>query len=736
MSTLYEIINILPLSLLSVMLFGVYAGIPEKSLPAYAICLVFTVWLIVLRYMKTKNRLRSIGIVAVFLVGLGIVAAEEYRLLFIEEYLWVIWVLCFSAGALAAGILMNKSVWLKRAAAAALFAYCVTETVLDREISKEAFVLICLMLFVRVAEEIQLRWKKSGSQSMEEHITRISPFFIGVCLIVYLLPSPSKPYGWQFAKTIYYKTVSCFNRIYGLMTHPNDDYGNIGFSDEGGFLSGLSETDEEVLYIAADNPKVEDFRLVGCMSGDFEDCEWVFDTDTDTESSYRMLDTMETSTAVRKYAGTSRSDYLQDMFMNYESYFYNTKYIFSPTKIKLQATKERNAGISERNGSIVTEKRLQYEDSYSVSCFALNYGNPHLEGMLTGAGEISEEEWKQTMAAEYGLDREGLTYADYQAYRSEVYEKYCHTYDLSDEVREIIDRIQNSSSSRYEAAKKLEYYLGSMEYSTDCGPLPDSVTDASSFLDHFLLSSRKGYCMHYATAFVLMANEMGIPSRYVQGYSVRRGANGRITVRQSDAHAWPEVYFDNFGWVSFEPTPGYIVSTGWEVKDDTEYDSDKYKDELILGEELTETPEAPEEPEEESKMSPLIFIIPSAAVLSFLLMFYIISRSLTRKKYKLMSSDDKFRHIAQQNLRFFGYLGVPMEEGETLAEFSDRIKSLQRQDIEEHLGFIPVYETMLYSDRKITAEDIQSAEKIYHTLRELVKKHRLRTRLMLLIKNQ
>ena len=75
-----------------------------------------------------------------------------------------------------------------------------------------------------------------------------------------------------------------------------------------------------------------------------------------------------------------------------------------------------------------------------------------------------------------------------------------------------------------------------------------------------------------------------------------------------------------------------------------------------------------------------------------------------------------------------------MESGETLSEFSDRVARSDREDIKGQLRFIPVYEMLLYSERKITEEDISSAEKIYGDLRELVGKSKLRYRLMLLVK--
>jgi hypothetical protein len=335
------------------------------------------------------------------------------------------------------------------------------------------------------------------------------------------------------------------------------------------------------------------------------------------------------------------------------------------------------------------------------------------------------------------LDTPGLSFEDYRQYREEVYEKYCRPRDLPEAVNEILDGIKDTSAGRYEAAKKLEKYLRELEYSTSPGALPASVTDAGSFLDWFLFTSGKGYCMHFATAFVLMANEMGIPCRYVQGYNLRRDVTGEIVVRESSAHAWPEVYFDNAGWVAFEPTPGYYVPSGWGTWDkntgvpenekaDTDTNDSKNMQEAESKAEETKT----------AALDPLIFILPSLAVVAFLLLFYISGRSAARRKYGQMSTADRLKYLTRQNLRFLGFLGFRMEEGETLSEFSDRINSSDRQDIKENTGFIPVYENAVYSDREITAEDVALTENNHRSLRELVKKSKLRFRLLLLIRKQ
>ena len=732
LSTIYDIIHILPVSLLAIMLLGGYAGIPQDSKLSYLLCLVVSLWFIMLRNMKKQTRLRSIGIVLFFFAGLAIALREESRQAIAAEYFWVIRIVLFSAVSVIAGILADKCIRIRRIAAAALLLYCTVGTVLKQNISKETFTLICFLLLIHAAEEIQRKWKKSGCSDIKAHITGIAPVLLAGCLTVYLIPAPEKPYDWQWVRTLCDKTVTGFQKVYGIMTHPSDDYGTIGFSDQSSFLAGLSSSDREVMRITADNRTVNEFRLVGCISSDFKELEWV--SATDSSSFSRLLDTMETSCAVKKYAPSHRTDFLQKTDLDCETYFYNTQYMFSPAKIKLEETKAKNKRITEKNGSFITNHRFHYRDSFFISCLILNYDNPDLADFLTNAAPLDEEEWKQTAAAEGVSDQNAYSYTTYQKYRRDVYEQYCHSYGLSEKATALANSIRNSSSSRYEAMKQLEAFLRTMSYSTDCGSLPADVSDAESFLDHFLFRSQQGYCVHFATAFVLMANEMGIPCRYVQGYHVTKDEKGRFIVRQSDAHAWPEVYFDNAGWVAFEPTPGYSADAGWKSRESQVSLSDQKPTIPIYditpltdnGDDTAETVQAA------PKINLLIFIIPVLTVVSFLILYCVISRAVSRHKYQKMSSTDKFLFLSRQHLRLLGYLGFRMADDETLAEYQRRIMASERQELCEYLCFIPKYETVLYSDKAVTEEDVTSAENSYRTLRSLVRKSKLRYRVLLL----
>jgi transglutaminase-like putative cysteine protease len=75
-------------------------------------------------------------------------------------------------------------------------------------------------------------------------------------------------------------------------------------------------------------------------------------------------------------------------------------------------------------------------------------------------------------------------------------------------------------------------------------------------VDEFLFDTREGYCEHYSSAFVVLMRALDIPARVVTGYQggELNPVDNFLTVRQSDAHAWAEVWLQGRGWVRVDPT--------------------------------------------------------------------------------------------------------------------------------------------------------------------------------------
>jgi protein-glutamine gamma-glutamyltransferase len=95
--------------------------------------------------------------------------------------------------------------------------------------------------------------------------------------------------------------------------------------------------------------------------------------------------------------------------------------------------------------------------------------------------------------------------------------------------------------------------------------LEPALLDKDS-VDDFLFNTREGFCEHFSSAFVFLMRAAGIPARVVTGYQggELNPIDNIITVRQSDAHAWAEVFLAARGWVRVDPTaasvPGRVES--------------------------------------------------------------------------------------------------------------------------------------------------------------------------------
>jgi transglutaminase-like putative cysteine protease len=87
--------------------------------------------------------------------------------------------------------------------------------------------------------------------------------------------------------------------------------------------------------------------------------------------------------------------------------------------------------------------------------------------------------------------------------------------------------------------------------------LSAAPSSSAAGLLSFLTTTKAGYCVQYAYTMTVLARLLGIPARFVTGYTAGiPGKDGSHVVKTTDAHAWTEVYFPTFGWIRFDATPG------------------------------------------------------------------------------------------------------------------------------------------------------------------------------------
>ena len=168
--------------------------------------------------------------------------------------------------------------------------------------------------------------------------------------------------------------------------------------------------------------------------------------------------------------------------------------------------------------------------------------------------------------------------------------------DVPRRIIELANRIARADMTDGEKALALQNYLRDPERFTYTLDAPMGM--GYDVVSNFLFRERAGYCTHFAASMALMARAVGIPSRVAVGFMPGTLDDGRYVVRAHDMHAWPELYFEDLGWVRYEPTVSIADAPAW-----SDGASDDLPDEPV--DEPTPTPEPEEELEEIPENEPL-----------------------------------------------------------------------------------------------------------------------------------
>jgi len=117
--------------------------------------------------------------------------------------------------------------------------------------------------------------------------------------------------------------------------------------------------------------------------------------------------------------------------------------------------------------------------------------------------------------------------------------------------RLLMDKLKDSSNPQNTVNNILNYFSTQDFYYSRQPPLL-----YNNPIDEFLFETKRGYCEHYASSFTVLMRLAGIPARVVTGYQggEMNPIDNFMTIRQSDAHAWSEVFLEEKGWVRVDPT--------------------------------------------------------------------------------------------------------------------------------------------------------------------------------------
>ena len=222
---------------------------------------------------------------------------------------------------------------------------------------------------------------------------------------------------------------------------------------------------------------------------------------------------------------------------------------------------------------------------------------------------------------------------------------------LPERVYQLSAFLTKDASSDYEKAKLIESFLRT-EYEYTLEPI--SKPPQQDYVDFFLFDSKQGFCTHYASAMVMLLRAADIPCRYVTGYILQQSENEEMQIQEirrkkipfaekppytfivnkKNSHAWVEVYFEDFGWVIFEPTSAYSISNS----DAYEYTSEDIQ--LPIVEEKVEHTQQPQ-----PNNSP--FLVAALLIAATLALVFILATRRRRKsdRYQILHIWGKIKRL-------------------------------------------------------------------------------------------
>lgn len=175
---------------------------------------------------------------------------------------------------------------------------------------------------------------------------------------------------------------------------------------------------------------------------------------------------------------------------------------------------------------------------------------PETSTLVTVDGTLEAGDVIDIVSAAPQLDRETLAAATSTDAGDPIYTSV--PADLPEVVATTARQVTAGAQTPYEAALLVQaWFQREFDYSLEIQP-----GHGNSAIENFL-RDRVGYCEQFAGTYAAMLRTLGIPSRVAVGFTsgVALGG-GEYSVLGRNAHAWPEVWFDDIGWVAFEPTPG------------------------------------------------------------------------------------------------------------------------------------------------------------------------------------
>ena len=197
----------------------------------------------------------------------------------------------------------------------------------------------------------------------------------------------------------------------------------------------------------------------------------------------------------------------------------------------------------------------------------------------------------------------------------------------------------------------------------------ESATDPVA---SFLFGSMRGYCVHFAHSAVYLLRSQGIAARVALGYAVqinKRSGGSAILIMSDRAHAWPEIYLDGIGWVTFDVYPEH---TDMAPPTAVDYDLEK-----LMGELARNDPTAGVNPDQKPLRIPWVALLRGSALVLGLLLALAYLVKAWRRLVPRLGRRASYPHLAYVAvLDLLSDLGGGRQRGETRERHARRLSAL------------------------------------------------------------
>lgn len=131
-----------------------------------------------------------------------------------------------------------------------------------------------------------------------------------------------------------------------------------------------------------------------------------------------------------------------------------------------------------------------------------------------------------------------------------------------EKIVELAQQVAGDAASDRQKVERIDRFLKSGQYAYSLAQ-PEVTADRLP-LEVFLFEQKRGHCEYYSSAMAIMARALGVPARNVTGFvgGQYNPYGGYYALRQGDAHSWVEVFLENRGWVTYDPTPASRAAIG------------------------------------------------------------------------------------------------------------------------------------------------------------------------------